>query len=101
MSKQERSVSRRCIRKRIDATLEKMRWQRIGVRVIYLRPEDREALNKVMSKEFGEGFKLHACGYRDHRVLPSLHKSFVDSEHGVHFTIPKQLSHRVEEAPTP
>ncbi|MES2902872.1 MAG: hypothetical protein V4696_01680 [Pseudomonadota bacterium] len=89
-------MNRFCIRDRIDAALEKMAWQRMEVRAIYLTEADLKQLNRLLSKEFGRGFKLHACGYRDH-ILRTGKESTIYSTHGVEVVIPKRLSHRVAE----
>ncbi len=82
------------IRDRIDAALEKMRWQGMEVRSINLTEKDRAELGRAIRKEMRVRGKVHPCGYRDH-IVRSGTKSIIWSTHGVGTTIPQRLSPRV------
>ena len=80
------------IRARIDAALEKARWQQIEVRRIYLDQADLDALDAAMTADFG--MQIRACTYEGHGV--SIGKSsVVYSTHGVGVRVPKRLNAKV------
>lgn len=71
---------------RIDSALERMDERQMGVRAIYLDEEDREALDRVMSRHYGS--KLLLTEFREH-PLRSGQKSVIYSTHGVGVSIAK------------
>lgn len=84
------------IRDRIDAALEKMRWEKVEVRAICLNAADLKALGEAqrIASGFPKRHIFHCHGYRDHIVRPAKH-SRIYSTHGREFAIPKKLSHKV------
>jgi hypothetical protein len=92
-------MSRTCIFKRIDAALEKMRFQGMEVRAIYLDPVDDAAFVKANTRYWRKALKsratFFATTYRDH-FLKRGTKSRIYSTNGVEVAIPKRLSKRTE-----
>lgn len=87
-------MSRVDIRDRIDCALEKMAFQEMDVRAIYLNDEDLKSLGKAIKFDWGFAGQVHAHGYRGH-IVRSGCRSAIHSTHGVETKIPKKLSHRV------
>ncbi len=85
------------IRDRIDAALEKCAWQKLQVRSINLTEQDRKALDRALTRDFGKPFKVYALGYREHIVRTGT-RSAIYSTHGVEVKIPQRLSPRVAAA---
>lgn len=88
-------AARDSIIERLDAALEKMRWQQLAVRTICLTKADLKALDKANTLAFGvKGCKAHTCGYRGHvvRVGP---RSVIYSTHGYETAVPYRLSAKV------
>lgn len=83
---------RDCIRTRIDAALEKVAARQMHVRAIYLTPADRDALDQLLSAEYGT--KLHTFSYRDHDLRTGK-RNAIYSTRGVDVSIPRRLSPRV------
>lgn len=79
-----------CIQNRIDAALEKMAWQRLRVRAIYLQRDDLAALHAKLDAA--------ASTYRGHPVRIG-YRSLIDSYLGIQIKVPMRLSHRVGIAP--
>lgn len=91
---------RACIIARIDAALEKMRFEQIDVRAIYLTEPDRDAFDLAMSKRWAKshGYKSYRAifmFYGEHEVRIGK-TSTIYSTHGVGVSVPKRLSPRVE-----
>lgn len=87
-------MSRFDIRDRIDCALEKMAFQEMEVRAIYLNDADLKSLGKAIKYDWGFAGQVHAHGYRGH-IVRSGTKSTIYSTHGVETVVPKRLSHRV------
>ena len=80
---------------RLDAALEKMRWQQLSVRIICLTKTDLKALDRANTAAFGvKGCKIHTCDHRGHpvRVGP---RSVIYSTHGYAMAVPYRLSAKV------
>ena len=86
---------------RIDVALEKMAFEGVEVRAIYLSPEDDEAYVKAHTRFWRKALKSRATFYpttfREH-VVRSGKTSIIYSTNGVGFTIPKRLSPRTRAA---
>lgn len=95
------AVSAADICERIDAALEKMAFQGLEVRAIYLSPEDDEAYVKAHTRFWRKALNSRATfyptTYRNHFVR-SGKTSVIYSIHGVGFAIPKRLSPRTKAA---
>jgi hypothetical protein len=86
---------------RIDVALEKIRWQRMGVRTITLAQEDLDELDEKLTRAFNHGVRkakrcaVKACAYGGHfvRLGP---ESIVYSDTGEAFKVPQRLSRRVK-----
>lgn len=88
-------MTRDSITDRIDAALEKMRWQQQEIRSIILNKADMKALDRANTIIFGvKGCKAHTCGYRGHVVKSGKH-SRVYSTDDVQLAVPMLLSKRV------
>lgn len=90
------TISRDDIRDRIDAALEKMRWQRLEVRCILLTERDRKELGRAIRRDLGGKGRVEVCGYGGH-IVRTGKQNIIYSTHGVETYIPKRLSHRVAE----
>jgi len=78
---------------RIDAALEKMAFERMEVRAIYLTEDDHDQFDREMSKL--EGFRGSFLCYRDHQIRRSERASSIFSTHCIERAIPKRLSAKV------
>lgn len=84
---------------RIDAALEKARWQQIEVRAIYLDEVDRKSFDAAMCARIkrDNGWKRYKAihlAYGDHLIRYGT-KSRIYSTHGVEIAVPKRLSRKV------
>lgn len=83
-------TDRSALADRINAALERMRIQQAGVRCIYLSAPMMRAFDREQPKS---RHGADRC-FGDHPVRRGT-KDVIYSQHGVGFTIPKLLSHRV------
>lgn len=82
--------------RRIEATLERVRWQRAQVRGIYLTEADHDALDAAYSK--ANGGPRAVLSFGDHLIFRG-ERSAIYSTCGVAFYIPKRLSPRTAAPP--
>lgn len=85
-------MSRDCIISRLDAALEKARWQGVGVKAIYLDQDDANAFDAAVSAAFA--MKLHCLAYKDHHIRYG-ERSRVFTDSGSEIAVPKMLSAKV------